>query len=26
RQQTGLHNQTLDDIYIHVTQGGDVHA
>lgn len=26
RQQTGLHKQTLDDIYIHVTQGGDVHA
>ncbi|MBO1199198.1 ABC transporter ATP-binding protein [Staphylococcus simiae] len=26
RQQTGLHHQTLDDIYIHVTQGGQHHA
>ncbi|MGO3726227.1 MAG: ABC transporter ATP-binding protein, partial [Staphylococcus carnosus] len=22
REQTGLHGKTLDDIYIHVTRGG----
>ena len=24
REQTGLHHQTLDEIYIHVTQGGQL--